>query len=99
MPRTSRREFLTRSAPGAAVLGCLAAKLRGDPFGMPVGFQTYPIAKTFVADVDGTLQQLAAIGYRAAETCSPAGYGEFKPLLSLTPAELRQKFAKAGNSA
>jgi len=96
MPRTSRREFLTRSTQAVAAFGGLAGKLRGDPFGMPVGFQTYPIAKTFVADVDGTLQQLAAIGYRAAETCSPASYGEFKPLLSLTPAELRQKFTKAG---
>ena len=54
MSGTSRREFLTRSTQGVAALGCLAGKLRADPFGMPVGFQTYPIAKTFVADVDGT---------------------------------------------
>ena len=96
MTGTSRREFLARSAQGVAALGCLAEGLRADPFGIPVGFQTYPIAKAFVADVDGTLAQLAAIGYRVAETCSPASYGEFKPLLALTAAELRQKFAKAG---
>jgi sugar phosphate isomerase/epimerase len=96
MPRTSRREFLMRSTPAVAALGWVTQQLLADPFGMPVGFQTYPIAKAFVADVDGTLQQLAAIGYRSAETCSPAGYGEFKPLLSLTPAELRRRFTKAG---
>ena len=96
MSTTSRREFLANSVRGAAALGCLARGLRAEPFGLPAGFQTYPIAKAFVADVDGTLQQLAAIGYRVAETCSPASYGEFKPLLALTPAELRQKFTKAG---
>lgn len=96
MTRASRREFLSKSAQSLAALGCLAGELRAAPFGLPVGFQTYPIAKEFVADVDGTLGQLAALGYRAAETCSPAGYAQFKPLLSLTPAELRQKFTKAG---
>ena len=96
MHGTSRREFVIRSAQGLAALGCLAREVRAEPFGMPAGFQTYPIAKEFVADVDGTLQQLAAIGYRAAETCSPTGYGNYKPLLSLTAAELRQKFTKAG---
>ncbi len=64
---------------------------------MPAGFQTYPIAKTFVADVDGTLQQLAAIGYRSVETCSPPGYKDlFGPLISMRPSELRERFRKAG---
>ncbi|HSW48522.1 MAG TPA: sugar phosphate isomerase/epimerase [Bryobacteraceae bacterium] len=94
--RSSRREFLARGAQGVAALGCLAGGLRAEPFGIPAGFQTYPIAKEFVADVDGALRQLAAIGYRVAETCSPPGYAQFKPLMSLTPAELRKKFNAAG---
>ncbi len=96
MTGSSRREFLARGAQSAAAVGCLAANLGAEPFGMPAGFQTYPISKEFVADVDGTLQALAAIGYRAAETCSPPGYAQFKALMSLAPGELRQKFAKAG---
>ncbi|MCC7173694.1 MAG: sugar phosphate isomerase/epimerase [Bryobacterales bacterium] len=96
MTLASRREFLARGARGAAALGCLAGRAPAAPFGLPIGFQTYPIAKEFVADVDGTLRQLAAIGYRAAETCSPPGYAQFKPLLSLSAAELRQKFTAAG---
>jgi sugar phosphate isomerase/epimerase len=97
----SRRQFLGRSATGIAAVGWLcggAPKLGADPFGLPVGFQTYPIAQAFGQDLDGTLQQPAAIGYRSVEMCSPRGYAQngFAPLIPMKASELRQHFTNAG---
>lgn len=96
----TRRSFLGRSAGGMLAVGCapsLAPELGAAPLGLPIGFQTYPIAKAFSQDVDGVLQQLAKLGYRDAEMCSPPSYGSlYAPLLKMSGAELRQHFRKAG---
>jgi sugar phosphate isomerase/epimerase len=88
----SRRGFLAAFASAA----CL--RLHADPLGMPVACQTYPVRDALGKDVDGTLRQLAAIGYRGIEMCSPAGYvsSGFGPLTKVTVEELRQKIRAAG---
>ncbi len=100
MQAISRRSFLGRSAGGMLAVGyasTLARELAGAPLGLPIGFQTYPIAKAFSQDVDGVLQQLAKLGYRDAEMCSPPSYKSlYEPLLKVPGAELRQHFRKAG---
>jgi len=92
----TRREFLRNNF--AAVCGAAAAsRLAADPLGLPLGFQVYPIAKEFVADVPGTLKALAALGYRSVEMCSPPGYKNlFGPLMEMTGSELRRRFQDAG---
>ncbi|SPF52341.1 Xylose isomerase domain protein TIM barrel [Candidatus Sulfopaludibacter sp. SbA4] len=86
----SRRVFL-----GA---GAMALTLRADPLGMPIGCQVYPVRDALGKDFDGTLRQLAGLGYRAIEMCSPPGYasGGFGPLVGMKAAEMRRKIQAAG---
>jgi len=66
-----RRRFL--QAAGGAVLaaGAPLATLRrprADPLGLPVGLQLYTVQDRIAKDFEGTLRQVAAIGYREVET-------------------------------
>ena len=65
MQAISRRSFLGRSAGGMLAVeyaSTLAPELAAAPLGLPIGFQTYPIAKAFSQDFDGVMQQLAKLG-------------------------------------
>lgn len=90
----SRRQFLCRSAAGIAVAGALKA----DPLRIPVGFQSYSVREMIGQDFAGTLRQMAAIGYRAIEMCSPQGYEKsgFGSLVKLKASEVRQTIKAAG---
>jgi sugar phosphate isomerase/epimerase len=91
MEPISRRLFL------GGVAAATRLNLRADPLGMPIGCQTYPVRDALGKDFDGTLRQLAAIGYRAIEMCSPPGYTDgFGPLTKFSGAELREKIHAAG---
>lgn len=97
----SRREFLSRSGAGLAAggyLGGLALRLEADPLGMPIGCQTYPVRDALGKDFEGTLGQLAGIGYKAIEMCSPKGYERagYGPLVGMKPSGMRQKIHAAG---
>lgn len=92
--RISRRHLV-----GAAGLLSLSAPgLRAAPLGLPIGCQTYPIKDALGKDFDGTLRQLAGIGYRSIEMCSPAGYSKtgYGALLGIKPRELRRRIRAAG---
>jgi sugar phosphate isomerase/epimerase len=91
MQPISRRGFLGTAAAAGA-------RLFADPLGMPVACQTYPVREALARDFDGTLKQLAAIGYRGIEMCSPSGYvsSGFGPLAKFTGDELRQRIRAAG---
>src|ERR1051326_2123032 len=93
MQTHSRRSFL-----GASALALTAARLRADPLGMPIGCQTYPVREALGKDVEGVLRQLASIGYRTIELCSPPGYEKagYAPLLKYKAPELRQVIRSAG---
>jgi sugar phosphate isomerase/epimerase len=82
------------------VLGIGAAALlaKADPLGMPIGCQVYPVRDALAKDFDGTLRQLAAIGYRRIEMCSPPGYvsSGFGPLADMKAAAMRQRIEAAG---
>src|SRR6188768_176776 len=84
MASLSRRQFIERTAFGAAAAGIAAARgtaLRADPLGLPIGCQTYPerqqIADGKFVDV---LKNLQAAGIRQIEMCSPSGYQQFASL-------------------
>lgn len=89
----SRRQFV-----GGAVASVAAAALQADPLGMPIGCQLYPVGKMLAADVDGTLKQLSAAGYKMVELCSPPSYEKagFAPLVGLKASEVKDKFKAAG---
>src|SRR3954453_15663536 len=93
MQTHSRRSFL-----GASALTLAASRLHADPLGMPIGCQTYPVREALGKDVEGTLRQLASLGYRNIELCSPPGYEKsgYGPLLKYKAPELRRVIQGAG---
>jgi sugar phosphate isomerase/epimerase len=90
----SRRSFLQASAIGLAGAGYL----RANPLGLPIGCQTWPVRQTIGKDFEGTLRDLASMGFERIELCSPVGYAQmgFGPLAAMQPAELREKIHAAG---
>jgi len=93
MQTHSRRSFL---GAGAALLA--ASRLHADPLGMPIGCQTYPVREALGKDIPGVLRQLASIGYRNIEMCSPPGYekGGYAAFMKFKASELRQMIEAAG---
>lgn len=93
MNSISRRELFGIAA-GAAAAGYLNA----DPLGLPIGCQTYPVREQIGKDFDGTLKELAGIGYKRIEMCSPPGYERagYGPLVGMKASEMRQRIAAAG---
>lgn len=75
-----------------------ARYLGANPLGFPIGCQTWPVRETIGKDLDGTLKDLAGMGFERIELCSPAGYAKmgFGPLVEMKPADLREKIQAAG---
>lgn len=90
----SRRQLLG----AAAGLAAGAGQLRSDPLGLPIGCQVYPVREAIGKDFEGTLRQIAAIGYRTIEMCSPPGYASsgFGSLINMKAPEMRQAIQAAG---
>lgn len=95
MQMISRRSFVGAAA-GVAAAAC--ESLRADPLGMPIGCQTFPVREALGKDFEGTLRQLASIGYRTIEMCSPPGYERsgYAPLMKLKASEMRRIIRDAG---
>jgi sugar phosphate isomerase/epimerase len=84
---------------GAAAGTALAAReLRGNPLGMPIGCQTYPVRNMIAKDFPGTIKQLAEAGFQTIELCSPVGYADsgFAGLAKYKGAELRRMLGDLG---
>lgn len=90
MNTISRRNLLTWAAgTAAATMLPRSTLLHADPLGMPIGVQLYTVGAELQQDLDGTLQKLAAIGYRTVET---AGFSSGK----ISVAQMRAALDKAG---
>ena len=89
MIRLSRRNFLkTASAStAAAALWRSMPYLMADPLGLPLGLQLYSVRDVLPKDYDGTLKQIAAIGYREVEA---AGF------FGKSPSEVKRSMNQAG---
>lgn len=101
MAGISRRDFVKGVAIQAAAAGFVAAgavKLRGNPLGMPIGCQTWPVRDAIAKDFPGTIKQLAGAGFQAIELCSPVGYSDsgFAGLARYKGSELRKILGDAG---
>ena len=92
MQTINRRELLAMLS--AAGLPALMA----EPLGMPVGFQVFPVREALAKDFAGTLKEMAAIGYKGVEMCSPPGYvsSGFGPLTKMSAAEMKQIIGASG---
>jgi sugar phosphate isomerase/epimerase len=90
----SRRSLIAAGAAGLANLGAARAGLAASqPFfartGLPIGLQLYTLADQAKADLEGTLNAVAAIGYKSIELAGYAGR---------TPAQLREAMDAVGLS-
>jgi sugar phosphate isomerase/epimerase len=91
MFRLSRRNFLkgaSASAIGAA-LCTRAPRLVADPLGLPLGLQLYSVRDVLPTDYEGTLRQLAAIGYREVEAAGFFGHSAREVKRAMDAAGLR----------
>jgi sugar phosphate isomerase/epimerase len=90
----SRRKFI--GASGVAVAGALAGLqgVRANPLGLPIGSQTWPHREAMKSDLPGVLKELASLGIRQIELCSPIGYDDFTGLPK--PAELKRMLSDHG---
>lgn len=87
MSAISRREFMARTAAGAAAAGFVLANpgpAAANPLGLPIGSQTYP-HRQMIADGKfmELVMQLKSIGVDQLELCGflgGTGYPEFKAL-------------------
>jgi sugar phosphate isomerase/epimerase len=96
----SRRQFFGRTAAGITAAGYFSAgarKLEAAPLGLPIGCQVFPVREQLVKDFDGTLREIAAVGYRVIEFCSPPGFVKmgFASLADMKGSEIRQKVTGA----
>ena len=83
----------------AGAIGLAGARyLSANPLGLPIGCQTWPVREAIGKDLDGTLKELAGMGFERIELCSPPGYATmgFGPLAQMKPADLRDKIHAAG---
>src|ERR1700716_2245347 len=85
MPNT-RRGFLRSAGLTAASITKLDS-LRGNPLDKPIGLQLYTVREKLGKDFDGTLKQIAAIGYKEVELADT-----FKK----SAGDLRSAFSNAG---
>ncbi len=101
MGRISRRSFFEKSAVGVTAAGYLAAaasKMKANPLGMPIGFQSWSVQQLLQKDFDGTLKDMAGWGFQSMELCSPPSYRQFGfgGLIGLKGSELREKINSTG---
>ena len=84
MRAISRREFLEKSAAGAATAGFLPAASRAayaNPLGLPIGSQAWTHRQRIRdGDFAGLCKDMADIGVGILELCSTPGYAEFASL-------------------
>ena len=92
----SRREFFEKASAGVAVgsLAARGAKLDASPLGLPIGSQTWPHRAAMKKDLPGVMKELAELGVRQIELCSPIGYEDFASLPKA--AELKRLLADNG---
>jgi sugar phosphate isomerase/epimerase len=85
----NRRRFLMGGA-AASVFLTGTRYLSGNPLGLAIGCQTYPVRKSISTDFEGTMKGLRAAGFTQIELCSPYGYNDFSSLQKYKPQELRR---------
>jgi sugar phosphate isomerase/epimerase len=102
MSTISRRVFVktTATAAAAGFVMTTGLDLHANPFGMPIGCQTWPVREMIAKDFPGTIKTLAQAGFQTIELCSPVGYADdgFAGLAKYKGSEIKQILNDAGVS-
>lgn len=85
MTLVSRRSFVKTAAACAAMWR--AGDALANPLGLPIGLQLYSVRDRLPKDYEGTLHQLAAIGYQEVEAAGFFGH---------SPADVKKAMDQAG---
>ncbi len=103
--KTTRREFMARSAAGIAGASLITSFLSScqgvqSPANGLIGFQSWAIKAMLAKDFSGTLKMMVDMGYQSMELCSPPGYTEygFGFLESFKAPELKKMINDTGMS-
>ncbi len=67
MPSWTRRHFLGTAAAAGTAATLSAPLAHATPFGLPLGVQLYSVRDQLKSDYQGTLKQVAGLGYREVE--------------------------------
>ncbi len=101
--KTNRRKFIktTGAAIGtAALMGSVPLGITScsGPKPMEFGFQVWTIREKLVPNFAETLKEMAALGYKQVEMCSPLGYSNagFEPLNSMSGTEMKKIIDDSG---
>jgi sugar phosphate isomerase/epimerase len=97
----SRRQFVKIASSNVALCAFLSngsRVLHANPFGWPIGCETWPVRERIAKDFPGTLKMLAAAGFQTIEMCSPVGYADsgFAGLSKFKGSELRRMIHDEG---
>jgi sugar phosphate isomerase/epimerase len=89
MQRISRRSFLKTASASAvsATIWSSIPRLMANSLGLPLGLQLYSVRDVLPKDYEGTLRQLAALGFREVEA---AGF------FNHSASEVKQAMGQAG---
>lgn len=87
MRSISRRGFLAGGAAAIGGISAIARRAAADPIGLPIGLQLYTVRGRAAKDFEGTLKEVAAIGYQEVELYS---------LFDRKAAEVRRALEGAG---
>jgi len=86
----SRRQFLQNTGMGLAALALSRnARIVANPYGLPIGLQLYTVRDHIKKDFEGTIKQVAEIGFKEVEVDSSTYYGK-------KPAELGRMLSDHG---
>ncbi len=103
MDKTTRRTFIKKmglTASVASLTNLYPLHLFGKPdlHPKPIGFQVWTIRKRLIENFEGTLKNMASMGYKEVEMCSPLGYSNagFEPLNKMSGKEMRKAIENAG---
>ena len=89
MTKTTRRVFL-QSAAASVLYGSIAVSTKrayASPMGLPIGLQLYSVREMLPKDYEGTLRQIAALGYEEVEAAGFFGH---------SPQQVKKAMGNAG---
>ncbi len=89
MLASTRRDFLKTSALLSLSTVLAPQSLLASPFGLPVGLQLYSVRELLPNDYEGTLKQLAALGYQEVEAAGFFGHTALEVKNAMQSAGLR----------